>query len=211
MVQPTIGPVEGYLKYVSFVRAMALCILPTIALIAVGMRASYGEIMWPSLIFALVATILFAILFKTSTRPFPSAMGVSGFNLALGFVLGPILATYANIVVKETVAAMLWVMVPLSLIGILLPLTFMRKGVYKTIAVLSFAFLLAYSQFVQVSSAISWVAAIAFAVFVTYEWERATRREWCWDKVIDVSGGIVLALLSLPYRFVIWLLSLRTQ
>ena len=202
--------VAGTMDRNSFIRAIAFFTLVVGGLVGVGAFVSYQWTMsWLLLGGTFIAAIASIFIFQGSDQPIVSGLGVSVLSLALGLMIGPVIATYTSIVVLEAVFTALAIMVIMSVLGIMFPQAFVGIGSYLMagLTMLIFAgfaqiFLAAVLGFEQALDMpiLNWVGVAIFTGFVAYDWAKALELPYTLDNAIDASGGLVLDFVNLLLR-----------
>ncbi len=194
----------------AYVRCIALFTLVVGSVVAGGAVVSYSWPMtWLLLLASFVASIICIFVFTGSSNPFVSGLGVTGMSLALGLMIGPLVATYTTVVVMQAVVTTAAVMVVMSALGILFPKIFEGWGPYLAAGLT----LLIVAQFAQIiflamgfaqaghMPILTWFGVAVFVGFVAYDWTRALQLPHTLDNAIDASGGLVLDAVNLFIRF----------
>ncbi len=159
---------------------------------------------WPLLIGTFVAAIAGIVIFSASDSPFISFVGVSVLSVALGFMIGPVVALYALPVVVKALVTTAGVTVLMSVLGIVYPKSleglggFLLGGLMLLIAGnLARIFLPMFGIPSEALGILDWVGAGLFTVYIVYDWNRAMRLPYTIDNAIDTSGALILDVVNL--------------
>lgn len=194
----------------AYVRCVAFFTLVVGGVVAAGAVASYSWPMsLPLLLGSFVVAIVCIFVFTGSSNPLVSGIGVSVMSLALGLMIGPLVATYSTIVVMEAVVTTAAVMVVMSALGILFPKIFEGWGPYL-VAGLTLLIVAQFAQLIFLALGFSqaahmpiltWFGVAVFVGFVAYDWAQALALPHTLDNAIDASGGLILDAVNLFIRF----------
>jgi len=194
----------------SYIRTIAVFTLLMALVVAGGVMISYTWTpSWLLVIVTFLASIAFIFMFKMSDNPLVSGIGVSGMSLAMGIMIGPLVAAYAGIVVVKAVVTTAAVMGVMSFMGIVYPKVFEGWGPYLMAGLV----LLIVAQFAQIifvalgfaaaadMPLLAWLGIGIFTALVAYDWAKALAQPYTLDNAIDASGGIILDAINLFIRF----------
>ncbi len=194
---------EGY------IRAVAFFTLLEALFVAAGSMTTYAwQPSWVLIVGSFIVSIVCIFIFTGSDNPLISGLGVSGMSLALGAMMGPLVALYKAPVVMEAVVLTAGVMGVMSVLGILFPKTFEGWGPYLMAGLV----LLIVAQFGQLlllalgfqgaahMPLITWFGVIVFVGLVAFDWSRALEIPYTMDNAIDASGGLILDAVNLFIR-----------
>lgn len=200
---------EDEMSRPAYIRAIAFFTILVGLFVAGGAVISFDwALSWPMMIVTFVVSIGAIFGFTFSKNPVISFISVAVMCVAMGMMIGPIVALYSAVVVMQALVATAGIMVVMSLIGILYPSSFEGLGPYLMGALT----LLIVSQFAQIlflwlgfeqaanMPLLAWVGVGIFTVFVAYDWSRALGLPHTWDNAVDASGGLVLDAINLFIR-----------
>ncbi len=193
----------------AYIRAVAFFTLVVGGLVAGGAVISYSwPFSWPLLIGTFMISIICIFIFQKSDNWMVSLVGVGGMSLALGLMIGPAIALYAEIVVMEAVVTTAAIMVVMSVAGILFPKVFEGFGPFLMAGLV----ILIVAQFAQIifislgftqamdMPLLAWAGVAIFTFFVAFDWSRALSLPFTLDNAVDASGGLILDAVNLFIR-----------
>ncbi len=194
-----------------FIQAMSFSTLLVGAVLGVGVFISFTwTLSWLLIGITFAVAIGCIFVFKGSHNPTVSFLGVSGMSLAMGLMVGPVIATYAGIVVLQAVFTALAIMVIMSVLGIMFPQAFIGIGSYLMAGLTMLIFagfaqifltMLGFGEAVNMPI-LDWVGVGIFTLYVAYDWAKALENaeDYTLDEAIDASGGLILDFLNLLLR-----------
>ncbi|MBI2013281.1 MAG: US12 family protein [Candidatus Colwellbacteria bacterium] len=197
----------------AFVRATAFSTLLMAVVVAFGVVVSYDwPFTWLLLIGTFIVSIVAIFIFALNDNPFISLLGVTIMSLALGVMMGPVVATYTSVVVAQAILTTAAIMVLMSCVGIVYPRAFSGLGPYL-LGALGVLILALFGQIIfgvmgfewaAPGSVLDWVliwaGILIFTIFVAYDWAKAMELPLTWDNAIDASGGLILDAVNLFVR-----------
>lgn len=200
------------LSQATFIRYTAAFTLAEGVLVGLAARSTYHwRPTYGLLLTAFAAELVSILVFKLSDDPAISALGVVALSIALGVVLGPVLAYYTFASVLDAVFITCGIMVGMSLVGLVFPRAFLGfggfliGGLWLLVAALFSQTLLSVLGVPAASSPIlttwlTWAGIVIFTFLVAYDWNAALTGSLTVDAAIDASGGLVLDAVNLFIR-----------
>lgn len=180
----------------SFIWAVFLVILGT----RIGFEHGY------SLAFSLIGFIGAIVgigIYSGADQPVGSLAGVSLLSFSMGLTIGPILSYYDVDVVLKALALTFAVTVVMSTLGMLFPKAIRGAGgilfaglAFLLVAWLAQWVLLLFGIYLPMT-AIDYVAAALFSLYIWYDWSRAMGLPKTVDNAIDASGALIVDVVNL--------------
>lgn len=197
------------LEEVVYIRTVAFTTLVMACIVGIGSAISYNwEATWLLILGPFAAAIICIFVYEFVDDPFISFVAVAGMSIALGIMIGPLVALYNSTIIIEAIVTTCGIMAAMSFAGLMYPRVFEGMGpfLFGGLLVLIGGGIVNLILFQSdagdgwLSYVLDWGGIAVFTLLVAYDWTRAMKLPRTFNNAIDSSGALILDAVNLFIR-----------